>query len=113
MARYVLVAADGYSKEITGGPWDTDDPSWIAVPEGNRLMLEEEAFAAGYYYSPGGGAGVAPEQPDGADTDVQDRHHGQGRGHDKHDHGGHADQGPQAQEGGQGSQTQPGGQDQQ
>ncbi|MFE2539048.1 hypothetical protein [Actinacidiphila glaucinigra] len=79
MPRYVTVPEDGIPKYITNGPWDTDDPSTIIVAPGNVLMLEEEAFAAGFQWSPGAGVGFAP------DPDQDDDHHG--RGHDQHGQG--------------------------
>lgn len=82
MARYVTVPEDGIPKYITNGPWDTDDPSTIIVAPGNVLMLEEEAFAAGFQWSPGAGVGFAPDPS-------SDDEHGHGPGHDHGHHKGH------------------------
>jgi hypothetical protein len=101
--RYVLVDADGIDKTIKYGPLELEDPSQYSVPEGNKLMPEEQALAEGYRY-PEGGAALAPEDPDGGDTtDDED-----GRGHRGRRGGGDGARGPQGPQGGQGSQTQPG-----
>lgn len=122
MARYVLVEADGFNKIITGGPYDVEDPSQITVPEGQRLMPEDEAFAEGYRYSEGGGAGFAADEPTGADTDASEEQGEQSGDGEQRDKGrktaqsrksGQGRKGPQGREGGQGAQVQPGGEDQQ
>ena len=85
MATYVLVDADGIDKEIKYGPLELEDPSTYVVPEGDKIMLQSEAQAQGYYF-PAGGAAIVPESPTG--TDGQ---HEQGHGH--HEHHGHQDHG--------------------
>lgn len=78
--RYVAVSTEDFDKVIKFGPFELEDPSEYVPAEGTRLMLEEEALAAGYRYPEGGGAGVAPGECDPGASSGR----GQKRGHDKH-----------------------------
>jgi hypothetical protein len=74
MARYVAVSIYDYDKLIKDGPFEINDPSEQIVEEGQRLMLEEVALAAGYHYA----EGAAFSEAEGHD-------HGKHRGHEKRD----------------------------
>lgn len=69
MATYVLVDADGIDKVIKYGPLELEDPNSYVVPEGLKIMPQDEALAQGYRF-PEGGAALAPDQPAGAGGDA-------------------------------------------
>ncbi|MFF1693128.1 hypothetical protein ACFVXC_05800 [Streptomyces sp. NPDC058257] len=89
MARYVMVSIYEYDKYIKDGPFELDDPSQEIVLEGQKIMLEADALAAGYHYAEGG-AFATPE--DGED---KPDHGHQGRGHQEHQQRGHGKHGKQ------------------
>ncbi|MFJ4686470.1 hypothetical protein [Streptomyces sp. NPDC088789] len=66
--RYVAVSTDENDKTIKDGPFELDDPSQRTVQEGQRLMPEDAALAAGYHYASDGA--FAPDHP-AADEDEQ------------------------------------------
>ncbi|MGW1261189.1 hypothetical protein ACWD7Y_04410 [Streptomyces drozdowiczii] len=82
MARYVAVSVYEWDKTVKDGPFEFDDPSeWIAQ-EGQRLMPEEVALAAGYHFA-ADGAFAAPVDPSGPEPSHGKQH---GHGHDEHGH---------------------------
>ncbi|MEU3979633.1 hypothetical protein AB0465_18220 [Streptomyces griseoviridis] len=69
--RYVAVSTDENDKTIKDGPFELDDPSQRTVQEGQRLMPEDAALAAGYHYASDGA--FAPDQPAADDGDQGDQ----------------------------------------
>lgn len=92
MARYVMVSIYDYDKYIKDGPFELDDPSQEIVAEGQRIMLEADALAAGYHYAEGG-AFLTPEAPE--DGEQAPDHGHQGRGHKEHEPRAHGKHGKQ------------------
>ncbi|MFJ3271003.1 hypothetical protein [Streptomyces sp. NPDC086776] len=97
--EYVAVSNEPWDMVIKAGPWYLEDPSQFWPEQGSHLMLKSEAYAAGYHFADGAGAGFAPQEP----ADQGDDHPGRGHKEDKGDKGEHGKRGKRGKHSGRGN----------